>query len=478
LAPLGKNALENPRVPKGAKWHPWTQLAPFTLLGPGRGGFQNSLVARSSDRHTVVSNRYPLAPMTDTSSTTGTLTRHQARRAGGVPTITALVGPTALGHRLWRAWVGGDRRPCAIAEATEPSAFLAVWVGAAFAAAAPADRAVAWLASATGRAVEAMARDVERMTRYDLDALRGSVPVNPHGAGATAAFLILNDRATGVAIDSARFVRELGDGPLAPDGVARTVLAVAELYPPELWPALLLIPTAGAPEEWGLFAARALERVAVAEPRAPVAVALTAEAYERLTGRHSDARAVALLREGFVEVRGVGGNELEGRLRAAGVEPSPTAVDCLTADGLAEEVADAFVAAARSVRAPTTDDLASDFRSVHESFLFEQLESMPQTAGLFRPNCPMGFRHGTQAAEGDLVAESLKLVVEVDGAFYHLNPDQYRRDRRKDWLYQREGYLVLRFLADDVVGDLELVLNTILEAVALRRASARTTGAA
>ena len=119
-------------------------------------------------------------------------------------------------------------------------------------------------------------------------------------------------------------------------------------------------------------------------------------------------------------------------------------------------MAEAFVAAARAVRDPTPADIESDFRSVHEAFLFEQLESMPQTAGLFRPNHPLEFRHGHQMAEGDLVAESLKLAVEVDGGFYHLNAEQYRRDRRKDWLYQRHGYLVLRFLAEDVVSDLEL----------------------
>ena len=60
----------------------------------------------------------------------------------------------------------------------------------------------------------------------------------------------------------------------------------------------------------------------------------------------------------------------------------------------------------------------------------------------------------------------------MDGGYYHLNPEQYRRDRRKDWLYQRHGYLVLRFLAEDVVDDLEAILNTILDAVALRRDSA------
>ena len=42
------------------------------------------------------------------------------------------------------------------------------------------------------------------------------------------------------------------------------------------------------------------------------------------------------------------------------------------------------------------------------------------------------------------------------------NPVAYRRDRRKDLLLQENGYLVLRFLAEDVAGkELDVVLDTI-----------------
>ncbi len=60
-------------------------------------------------------------------------------------------------------------------------------------------------------------------------------------------------------------------------------------------------------------------------------------------------------------------------------------------------------------------------------------------------------------------------MVEVDGRYYHLTPERYRADRRKDWLYQRHGYLVLRVLAEDVVEDLEAIVATVAEAVAFRR---------
>ena len=94
---------------------------------------------------------------------------------------------------------------------------------------------------------------------------------------------------------------------------------------------------------------------------------------------------------------------------------------------------------------------------------------MAETAGRFRANGELEFRHGPRLAEADLIDPVLKLAIEVDGGYYHLNPEQYRRDRRKDHSYQRHGYWVLRFLAEDVVADLEAILTTILEAVAIRR---------
>jgi hypothetical protein len=180
-----------------------------------------------------------------------------------------------------------------------------------------------------------------------------------------------------------------------------------------------------------------------------------------------------MAREGLVFVEGLAESELESRLQGAGIVPLPAAATLqrLVADGLGDDVAEAFVEAARTVRNPSPGETESDFRSVHEKFLFEQLESMPQTSGLFRPNGVLPFLHGQRAGEADLLCERLKIVVEVDGGHYHLNHLQYRRDRRKDVLYQRHGYLVLRFLAEDVVDELETILTSILDVVSLRRGS-------
>ena len=110
--------------------------------------------------------------------------------------------------------------------------------------------------------------------------------------------------------------------------------------------------------------------------------------------------------------------------------------------------------------------------SAAEHFLSERLATLPQTAGLFALNQRLDFRHGPALAEVDLLAASLRLVIELDGSYFHLqDPTAYRRDRKKDWELQRRGYLVLRFLSEDVVERLEEILDTILAAVELRRSS-------
>ncbi|MGH9808488.1 MAG: endonuclease domain-containing protein [Terriglobia bacterium] len=61
-----------------------------------------------------------------------------------------------------------------------------------------------------------------------------------------------------------------------------------------------------------------------------------------------------------------------------------------------------------------------------------------------------------------------RVAVELDGAQHLADPVAYRRDRRKDQLLQENGYLVLRFLAEDVGRELDLVLDGISRALSRR----------
>ena len=58
-----------------------------------------------------------------------------------------------------------------------------------------------------------------------------------------------------------------------------------------------------------------------------------------------------------------------------------------------------------------------------------------------------------------------RVAVELDGAQHLADAVAYRRDRRKDRLLQENGYFVLRFLAEDVGTELDMVLDTILSAL-------------
>ena len=83
---------------------------------------------------------------------------------------------------------------------------------------------------------------------------------------------------------------------------------------------------------------------------------------------------------------------------------------------------------------------------------------------------PIAF-DGAGRLEVDLLCADARVAVELDGAQHLADPVAYRRDRRKDQLLQENGYLVLRFLAEDVGKELDTVLDAILRALSHRASS-------
>jgi len=140
----------------------------------------------------------------------------------------------------------------------------------------------------------------------------------------------------------------------------------------------------------------------------------------------------------------------------------------LVRDGVDAPLATLFVHVARA--APSDAEDANRARSATEAFLYRRLETLAETKKRFCLNValPIAF-DGFGALEVDLLCADARVAVELDGAQHLADPVAYRRDRRKDQLLQENGYLVLRFLAEDVSRELDLVLDGILKALTRRR---------
>jgi len=142
----------------------------------------------------------------------------------------------------------------------------------------------------------------------------------------------------------------------------------------------------------------------------------------------------------------------------------------LTRDGVDRPLAKSFLEAARCI--PADAEGTARARSASEAFLFRRLETLHSLAGHFRLNSTLSIPfddHGQM--EVDFLCESARLVIEIDGPQHLASPEAYRRDRRKDALLQEHGYLVLRFLAEDLGKHLDTVLDAILRAFTSRTRS-------
>jgi len=139
----------------------------------------------------------------------------------------------------------------------------------------------------------------------------------------------------------------------------------------------------------------------------------------------------------------------------------------LVRDGVDTPLASLFTHIARTV--PPDAEGAARARSATEAFLFRRLETLAETKGRFSVNAvlPIPF-DGAGSLEVDLICVDARVAVELDGAQHLADPVAYRRDRRKDQLLQENGYLVLRFLAEDVGKELELILDAILRMLSHR----------
>lgn len=379
---------------------------------------------------------------------TSILELHADRRRAGVPTISVLRGPLGLGIAELRRWANGAGLELCPMLVDDDRELVAAW-------------AEALGAHPTLRvcAIETIARAAETSIE--------SVRALADSRSADAALLFGRAAAHGSTEAFACAVLGRGDAP-AVDPVAMAGKLLGTTSPQ---PALLAIA-----RHHGPGMARQIERLVRAIEGAPtlvVALAIDARAYAQLTAPPQN-RTKAMLEEGVLDVAPSldPGGDVEPR------GPSPSAAVVAQRRLRAEGMPRTVLHAHDEVAALASSTAADRARSAYERFLFEMLEHDPETAGLFELNATLGFLHGPRPAEVDLLSRRLGIAIEIDGFFHFAGGEEaFRRDRRKDVLLQQHGYLVSRWLTQDVCERPHLVMNAIRELVRWQRRGPSSRGA-
>ena len=149
-------------------------------------------------------------------------------------------------------------------------------------------------------------------------------------------------------------------------------------------------------------------------------------------------------------------------------ETYAASVKRLCIDGVDAALASLFVMASTTVA--EDDEGVQRARSAAEAFLFQRLETLPETRSRFSLNDKLPIAFGKSAfLEPDLLCGELRIAIEIDGLQHLGSAEAYRRDRRKDMLLQENGYFVMRFLYDDVLSNLDYVLSVVLWEVRRRQ---------
>lgn len=395
------------------------------------------------------------------------LARHAVRRSAAVPTVSVLIGPVGAGNRAWRAWAAGSGIAVVTGNTTNENGITNLVIQAVGQERNLLDDACAFLAEHTGRSSGEIRASLAAMTQRDIDD-----------------FFTANDRSL-PAGHATRLAREIllraakgiGVGPFIADSEVEPLsrlAGLAKLIPATALPAALLFPPSSIGlRDWLSAVGAAATMVATRNPMLALGIAVPAIEWREYSSTGRDNRVMALLREGAIELPVLDQLGVEQVLRESGVEPPiiPPTIRSIVAGGVPSEFARATAEATTAPTGATTPADDDQARSAAEKFLFEFLELLPDTAGRFELNASPGFRFRSREAEIDLLDLKLRIAIEIDGYYHFRDPDGYRRDREKDWELERHGFLVLRFLADDIIPRLEEVRDRILAAVALRAAS-------
>lgn len=399
------------------------------------------------------------------------LTLHQSQRCQSVPTLSVLVGKAIVARHLWTHWLHEADRQTAVCVYKSRVALLEAWLTAiaqhydlrsqviqkvATLVNQPVEQLSAWLANTSDYQAQLFWQRVSPLSdeALVLRSLLDSLPLSktsgqPPGAAFTQ-WLKQEDSSL----------------------ILTSFATVAQLFFPPSVPGLMVLLPDNNDISVISKAITALTQLVEAVPLIPVSLVLTTAQGKLLLDQFPESRAKAMLRSGLIDVPSPPPNNLRQWLGNRGVEDEDRLQPILHLaenHGATIEFLENALTLVDPAAQPDTAEADAIYRSQAEWFLFQYLEARPTTMGRFQVNARLNIDFGTQRMEVDFLDAEAKIVIELDGHYHFKSLDNYRRDRRKDRILQQQGFLVLRFLSEDVVRDLEGILDAVDQALASRQ---------
>lgn len=254
--------------------------------------------------------------------------------------------------------------------------------------------------------------------------------------------------------------------------VLKGFATVAQLLPPSSVPGILVLLPDDKDKSAITSAFNSLTQLVETVPVIPVGLVLTESRGKVLLHEFPESRAKAMLRSGLIEVPAPAPENLRQWLSKQGMEDDERLQPIFhlaEKHGITTEALETALDLVNPTNQPDTAEADEVYRSQAERFLSQFLEANPSTAGRFKCNARLDITFGNRSMEVDFLDAEARIVIELDGHFHFGSLDSYRRDRRKDRILQQQGFLVLRFLAEDVVRDLEDILDAVDQALASRQ---------
>lgn len=423
------------------------------------------------------------------------LNDHEQRRRQGIATLSVLVGDMLAAEDAWRAWCRLRGKLVVPLSTVGREAILDQWLTVLDSAVDPRRLARQEMAKRTGRSPQEIRLSLEDLPPDRRAAwLEQVFPAHSEGGGEGLCVALLSEPS--VEPTAASLLDAATDWPAVGEEPYQGVLSAFMEFCPDEAPCLW----AASRKETGTSTMEVIPRVAhflanlaLAVPKLPIAWGIEPELFEEYDRNSPRSRVKSLCLEGVCEVDEARPERLpdaESESTAAGVSSvvppaeravagegnevqaeSPdvcASVDWLVASGASRRLVDAYRHARQIYRQAdgATRTEQDEARSLVERWLFDYLQSLPETAGVFELNGLLPIRFGRRdTMEVDLLGRSLGLAVEIDGYYHFRSKETYRRDRRKDYLLQTEGFLVLRLHAEDVFSSLKSVSEAVMEAV-------------